>query len=73
MVCKKDTVKGPGIIYGGLSTQDIELLQNMKDKKKLIITEFNTIGLPTRPELRKGFEDVRSLLDWLDLPLFQFI
>ena len=45
-----------GILYGGLSAQDVDLLQNMKAKHKLIITEFNTIGSPTNADNRNKFE-----------------
>lgn len=45
-----------GILYGGMSAQDIELLQDMKAKHKLIITEFNTIGSPTNADNRNKFE-----------------
>ena len=45
-----------GMLYGGMSPQDIELLKLMKEKGKLIITEFNSIGSPTHVETRKKFE-----------------
>lgn len=48
--------RSSGILYGGLSTQDLLLLQQMKAKRKLIITEFNTIGSPTSADLRTQFE-----------------
>jgi hypothetical protein len=48
--------KSSGLLYGGLSTQDLEFLKLMKKKNKLIITEFNTIGSPTSPEIRGQFE-----------------
>jgi hypothetical protein len=44
------------IIYGGMSEQDIELLQNMKAKHKLIIAEFNSIAAPTTANIRNKFE-----------------
>lgn len=37
----------PGLIYGGMSEQDVQLLQKMKEKHKLVISEFNTLGAPT--------------------------
>lgn len=52
----KNVTERSGIVYGGMSKEDISLLQQMKDKHKLIITEFNTIGSPTAPELREQFE-----------------
>jgi hypothetical protein len=51
----------PGIIYGGMSEQDIELLKKMKAKHKLIISEFNTIGSPTSDKVRGDFENLFGL------------
>lgn len=45
-----------GIVYGGMSKQDIYFLELMKQKGKLIITEFNSIGSPTDPVIRNRFE-----------------
>ncbi|BFG71156.1 hypothetical protein KACHI17_20370 [Sediminibacterium sp. KACHI17] len=45
-----------GIVYGGMSKQDIYFLELMKQKNKLIITEFNSIGSPTDPVIRNKFE-----------------
>lgn len=50
-----------GILYGGLSTQDVEFLQLMKNRKKLIVTEFNTIGSPTDSTTRSRFENTFSI------------
>ena len=50
-----------GILYGGLSNKDLQLLGLMKEKKKLIITEFNTIGSPTARENRIKFEELFQL------------
>jgi len=47
-----------GIVYGGMSKQDIFLLKKMKEKKKLIITEFNSIGSPTDTAIRRQFEEL---------------
>jgi hypothetical protein len=58
---KKNNAERSGIIYGGMSHQDIALLRNMKAKHKLIITEFNTIGSPTSPEIRAAFENLFGL------------
>ncbi|WP_231962872.1 hypothetical protein [Aquirufa nivalisilvae] len=49
---------GFGMLYGGLSKQDLDFLQLMKEKRKLIITEFNTIGSPTTKENREKFESM---------------
>ena len=53
---KKDLNERSGILYGGLSAKDVEFLQLMKARKKLIIAEFNTIGDPTDSVSRAGFE-----------------
>lgn len=53
---QKNLTERSGIVYGGMSKEDIGLLQRMKDKHKLILTEFNTIGSPTVPEIRQQFE-----------------
>jgi hypothetical protein len=54
--------KGPyGIVYGGLSNKDVEFLSLMKAKNKLILTEFNTIGSPTRLENRARFEELFAI------------
>lgn len=45
-----------GILYGGLSEKDVYLLRQMKNRHKLIITEFNTIGSPTAYKNRMDFE-----------------
>ena len=46
-----------GIVYGGMSKQDLFFLEKMKEKKKLIITEFNSIGSPTDSTIRNRFEE----------------
>lgn len=45
-----------GLVYGGMSKRDIDFLQLMKDKHKLILSEFNTIGSPTPNNIRTEFE-----------------
>lgn len=50
-----------GILYGGLSRQDLIFLQKMKEKKKLILTEFNCIGSPTDSIVRGEFEQLFGL------------
>lgn len=45
-----------GMLYGGLSNNDIEFLKLMKEKQKLILAEFNTIGSPTTQNNREVFE-----------------
>lgn len=58
---QKNTAERSGIVYGGMSQQDIQLLADMKRKHKLIITEFNSIGSPTAPEIREQFENMFSM------------
>jgi hypothetical protein len=50
-----------GIVYGGMSKQDLFLLRKMKEKKKLIITEFNSIGSPTDTAIRREFEEMFNI------------
>lgn len=45
-----------GVLYGGMSEQDIGLLQKLKAKNKLIVSEFNCIGSPTSITIRNKFE-----------------
>lgn len=57
----KYSTERSGILYGGMSRQDIRFLQKMKEKKKLILTEFNTIGSPTDSTIRQEFEQLFGL------------
>lgn len=57
----KSSTERSGILYGGMSRQDIRFLQKMKEKKKLILTEFNTIGSPTDSAIRQEFETLFGL------------
>ena len=45
-----------GMLYGGMSEEDLYFLQQMKAKHKLIITEFNCLGAPTSSMIRNQFE-----------------
>jgi hypothetical protein len=47
-----------GLVYGGMSKQDLLFLKIMKAQKKLIITEFNSIGSPTDTSIRRQFEEM---------------
>jgi hypothetical protein len=58
---KKNKHENGGMIYGGMSEQDLELLQLMKQKHKLIISEFNTICSPTAEETRQEFQQLFGL------------
>ena len=53
---KRNMGERSGMVYGGMSDEDLAFLKKMKAKKKLIITEFNTIGSPTSPIVRGEFE-----------------
>jgi len=52
-----DAKERSGMVYGGMSKQDLFLLQKMKEKHKLVITEFNCLGSPTDSSVRNGFEN----------------
>lgn len=58
---KKNVEERSGVVYGGMSEQDIDYLRDMKAKHKLIISEFNTIGSPTSPDIRGEFENMFDL------------
>lgn len=45
-----------GMVYGGMSRQDLYFIQQMRKKNKLIITEFNCLASPTDSSVRAGFE-----------------
>lgn len=50
-----------GKLYGGLSDQDLSFLSHMKQKNKLIVTEFNTMASPTSRTNRRSFENLFGL------------
>lgn len=52
----KNEKERSGIVYGGMSPQDLFFLKGMQAKHKLIITEFNCLGSPTPDPLRNEFE-----------------
>lgn len=45
------------LIYGGLTNNELELLKLMKNKRKLIINEFNIIASPTPNYIRNRYEN----------------
>lgn len=49
-------------IYGGLSSNELAFLKMMKNRKKLIINEFNIIGSPTSYDVRKAYEEEFDLI-----------
>ena len=46
----------PGLLYGGLSEEDLKYLRLMKAAHKLILAEFNCLGNPTSEDVRDNFE-----------------
>ncbi len=52
----KNITERQRLLYGGLSPQDMAFLKKMKQKKKLIITEFNTFATPTSNTVARDFE-----------------
>ena len=57
----KNNTERSGILYGGMSANDVQLLRNMKARHKLIITEFNSIASPTSPAVREQFEQLFAM------------
>lgn len=55
---KGDEKERSGIIYGGMSEQDIEFLGMMKNKHKLILSEFNCLGSPTPKLVSSKFQEL---------------
>ena len=53
-----DSKDRSGIVYGGMSKQDVFLLKQMQQKHKLIVTEFNCLGSPTDSSIRNSFENL---------------
>jgi len=53
---QKEQTEHSSLVYGGMSTVDLMFLQTMKQKKKLIITEFNSVASPTTDAVRAEFE-----------------
>lgn len=49
------------LIYGGMTQKDLYFLKNMKDKHKLILTEFNDIESPTSGIVRMDFQKMFGL------------
>ena len=50
-----------GLLYGGLTNKEVDLLRQFKESKKLIISEFNSIASPTTKEVRTNFEKLFNL------------
>jgi len=58
---QKEQSEHSSLVYGGMSTVDLMFLQKMKEQKKLIITEFNSIASPTTSAVRAEFESMFGL------------
>lgn len=49
-------------IYGGLTDKDVDLMKLLREKNKLLITEFNMIASPSAGQVRKRVEDEFGLV-----------
>lgn len=58
---RKNVTERSGIIYGGMSQQDVDFLKKMKARHKLILTEFNCLGSPTSATVRADFENTFNM------------
>lgn len=58
---KQNNTERSGLVYGGMSQQDLDFLVLMKAKRKLIVSEFNTIASPTPLPVRMAFEKMFAL------------
>jgi len=43
------------LIYGGLQAEEVDLLVALKNRSKLIISEFNILDAPTSSQVRQQF------------------
>ena len=48
-------------IFGGMQPEDIQVIREMKKRKKLVICEFNTICSPTAYGVRSQFENMYGM------------
>ena len=55
---KRNVGERSGMVYGGMSDEDLAFVKKMKTRNKLIVTEFNSIGSPTSPIVRGEFERI---------------
>lgn len=53
---KGDPKDRSGILYGGMSLQDLYFLKRMQQQHKLIVTEFNCLASPTSNQVRETFQ-----------------
>lgn len=49
------------LVYGGMTSKDLLLLNEMKSANKLIVVEFNAIASPTSDKVRADFESAFGL------------
>ncbi len=47
-----------GILYGGTTQEEVDLLKRFKDQRKLVLTEFNMMASPTGGDARASFESL---------------
>ncbi len=45
-------------IYGGMNKADLKLINNMVERNKLVVSEFNSMGSPTNISTRRAFEEI---------------
>jgi hypothetical protein len=57
----KGSTERSGMLYGGMTANDIVFLRNMKARHKLTVAEFNSIGSPTTPVVRAEFENLFAM------------
>lgn len=50
-----------GMIYGGMETKDVSLMEAMLQRKKLIMAEFSIFGSPTPLEVRQRMERLLNI------------
>jgi len=69
-----DNTANYGMLYGGLSMEDMIFLKRLKQQKKLIVTELNTIETPTPLSIRNDFEKTFGVkwTGWLGRYFYSF-
>lgn len=59
--CRKSQTAYSEKLYGGMDENDYLFLKKMKEKKKLVISEFNLFAPPTTPDIREKTEELLGL------------
>nr|WP_320119070.1 hypothetical protein [uncultured Marinifilum sp.] len=54
----KDTIS---FVYGGMTSEELELMRELKKRKKALIVEFNLFASPTSAHIRKQTEELFGL------------